>query len=208
MRDCSVHRKMFSSILASTHQMPVASLQLCQLSVYRHFWVFPGGQNRHWWKTTVLAELGSTFRSPVGKVDIQIRSVLCQQGKRRWVLQVANCVCYMWLSKWNKMVLDFRIFQTNVVASELWLSLAKCANKPLQSCPTLWTVTLWIVACQAPLSLGFSRQEFWSGLPFPSPGDPSNLGIEPVSLVSPALAAGFFTTRTTWEAHILAISSF
>ena len=40
-------------------------------------------------------------------------------------------------------------------------------------------VTLWIVACQAPLSLGFPRQEYWSGLPFPSPGDLSNPGIEP-----------------------------
>ena len=45
----------------------------------------------------------------------------------------------------------------------------------------------WTVAHQAPLSMGFSRQEYWSGLPFPSPGDPPNLGTEPVSLVSPAL---------------------
>ena len=57
------------------------------------------------------------------------------------------------------------------------------------------------VAHQAPLSLGFSRQEYWSGLPFPSPGDLSNLGIKPVSLASPALAGGFFTTRATWEAQ-------
>ena len=188
---------MFSGILASTQQMPVAFLQLWQSKVSTgQCQVFPGGQNRHWWKTTVLAELGFTFRSHVGKVDIQIRSALCQQGKRRWMLQVANCVWYLWLPKWNKTVLEFRIFQTNVVASEHWLSLATCANKPLQSCPTLWTVTLWIIACQAPLSVGFSRQEFWSSLPFPSPGDP-NPGIEPASLVSPALAIGFFTTSTT-----------
>ena len=43
-------------------------------------------------------------------------------------------------------------------------------------CPTL--ATPWTVACQAPLSMGFSRQEYWSGLPFPSPGDLSNQGIE------------------------------
>ena len=48
------------------------------------------------------------------------------------------------------------------------------------------------VACQAPLSMGLSRQENWSGLPFPSPGDIPHPGIEPVSLVSPALAGGFF----------------
>ena len=61
-------------------------------------------------------------------------------------------------------------------------------------------VTLWTVALQAPLSIGFSRQEYWSGLPCPSPGDLPDPGIEPVSLTSPALAGGFFTTRTTWEA--------
>ena len=43
------------------------------------------------------------------------------------------------------------------------------------------SVTLWIVAHQAPLSMGFSRQEYWSGLPFPSPGDVPDPGIEPVS---------------------------
>ena len=54
-------------------------------------------------------------------------------------------------------------------------------------------VTPWTVACQAPLSMGFPRQEYWSGLPFPSPGDPPDSGIE---LVSPALASGFFTTES------------
>ena len=58
-------------------------------------------------------------------------------------------------------------------------------------------VTLWTVACQAYLSMGFSRQECWSGLPFPSPGNLPNLGIESVSLMSPALASGFFNTTAT-----------
>ena len=53
-----------------------------------------------------------------------------------------------------------------------------------QSCPTL--MAPWTVAYQAPLSMGFSRQEYWSGLPFPSPGDLPNPGIEPGS---PALQA-------------------
>ena len=59
---------------------------------------------------------------------------------------------------------------------------------------------LWTVACQVPLSTGFSRKEDWSGLPFPSPGDLPNPGIEPMSLMSPALAGGFFTGSTAWEA--------
>ena len=54
--------------------------------------------------------------------------------------------------------------------------------------------TLWTLACQSPLSMEFSRQEYWSGLPFPPPGDLPDPGTEPMSLVSPALAGGFFTT--------------
>ena len=56
-------------------------------------------------------------------------------------------------------------------------------------CPTLETP--WTVALQAPLSMGFSRQEYWSGLPCPPPGDLSNLEIESMSLTSPALAGRF-----------------
>ena len=62
-------------------------------------------------------------------------------------------------------------------------------------------VTPWTVARQAPLSMGFSRLEYWSVLPYPPTGDLPNLGIETASLISPALAGGFFITSATWEAH-------
>ena len=68
-----------------------------------------------------------------------------------------------------------------------------------QGCQTL--VTLWIVAHQATLSVGFPRQEYWSGLSFPTPGDLPELGMEPLSPMSRALADGFFTTSATLEAH-------
>ena len=55
------------------------------------------------------------------------------------------------------------------------------------------------VALQAPLSMGLSRQEYWSGLPLPSPRDLPDQGIELTSLTSPALVGRFFTTSTTWE---------
>ena len=55
-------------------------------------------------------------------------------------------------------------------------------------------VTPWTVACKASLSMRFPRQENWSGFPFPSPGDLPNPGMEPTSLLSLALAGGFFTT--------------
>ena len=54
--------------------------------------------------------------------------------------------------------------------------------------------TPWTVAHQAPLFTGFPRQEYWSGLTFPLPGDLPDPGIKPQSLASPALADGFFTT--------------
>ena len=56
-------------------------------------------------------------------------------------------------------------------------------------------VTPWTVPCQVPLSMKFFRQEYWSGLPFPTPGDLPNPGTEPMSPASPALAGGFFTTE-------------
>ena len=62
-------------------------------------------------------------------------------------------------------------------------------------------VAPWTVACQVPLSIEFSRQAYWSGLPFPTPGDLSGPEIKPTSLASPALASKFFTTSTTWEAQ-------
>ena len=69
------------------------------------------------------------------------------------------------------------------------------------SCVQLFT-TLWTIAPQVPLSMGFSRPEYWSGLPCPPPGDLPDPGIEPTCLTSPALTSRFFSSSTTWEAHI------
>ena len=56
------------------------------------------------------------------------------------------------------------------------------------------------VVLQVPLSMEFFRQEYWSGLPFPPPGDLPDAGNEPASLISPALAGRCFTTSIIWEA--------
>ena len=66
------------------------------------------------------------------------------------------------------------------------------------SCVRLF-VTIWTGAHQAPLSMGFSRQEYWSGLPFSPAGDLPDSEIEPMSHTCPALAGRFFTTSTMWE---------
>ena len=68
-----------------------------------------------------------------------------------------------------------------------------------KSCPTL--VTPWSIAHHAPLSMGFPRQEYWSRLPFPSPGDLLGPGVESMSPATPVLAGRFFTLRASqaWE---------
>ena len=62
------------------------------------------------------------------------------------------------------------------------------------------SVTLWTITHQAPLSMEFSREEYWSGLPCPPPADLPHPGIEPMSLMSLASASGIFTTSATREA--------
>ena len=69
----------------------------------------------------------------------------------------------------------------------------------LFSCVWLFAIS-WTIACQAPLSMGFSRQEYWSWLLCPPPGDLPDPGIKPVP---PALAGSFFSISTTWEAPLL-----
>ena len=86
-------------------------------------------------------------------------------------------------------------FYTNLIVSRAHVCMLSCFSH-VQLFATLWTVT-----CQAPLSTGFSKQEYWSGLPCPPPpGDLPDPGIEPASLTSPELAGRFFTTNATWEA--------
>ena len=68
------------------------------------------------------------------------------------------------------------------------------------SCSVISDWAPWTAIHQAPLSMEFSRQAYWSGLPFPTLGDLPDPGIELASLVVPALAGKFFTTGATWEA--------
>ena len=77
-----------------------------------------------------------------------------------------------------------------------WCVVVVVGGLVAKSCPTL--ATPWTVACQAPLFMGFSRQEYWSGLPFPSPGDLPDPGIEPRS---PALQADSLPTELPAPKH-------
>ena len=95
----------------------------------------------------------------------------------------------------RKISLHLHIFPARILGSDCgvewqsWDLRCTCVLSCIQFFATPWTV-----AHQAPLSMEFSRQEYWSGLPFPSPGDLPDPGTEPTSPVSPALAGGFFTT--------------
>ena len=73
------------------------------------------------------------------------------------------------------------------------------------SCVQLFA-TPWTIARQAPLSMGFSRQEYWSVLLCPPPGDLPDPGIKPAYLISPALVDRFFITSATWEAPLTIVS--
>ena len=90
--------------------------------------------------------------------------------------------------------------------SQVYLPVSLCFM-PMPRYPQLFScvrlfATPWIVARQAPLSMEFPRQEYWSGLPFLTPGDLPSPEIEAASLASPAVAGGFFTTAVPGK-HIL-----
>ena len=107
------------------------------------------------------------------------------------------------ISKMYKQLIQFNTRKTNNLikkwAKDLNRHFSKEDIKSVQfSCSVMSdSVTQWTVAHQAPLSMGFSRQEYWGGLPCPPPGDLPDPGIKPTSLSSPALAGRFFTTNTT-----------
>ena len=90
----------------------------------------------------------------------------------------------------------FPEYQNNLLRNQ-----SVCVQAPLLSCVLLFA-TSWTGARQAPLSMEFSRQEYWGGLPFPPPGDLPDTGIEFESLASPALAGGFLTNEPPGKPYI------
>ena len=108
------------------------------------------------------------------------------------------------VKKWSSFIFltcSCLVFPAPFVEKTVFLilcSLASLCAKSLQLCQTLCDPMDW--AYQAPLSMRFSRQENWSALPFPSPGDLPDPGIRTAFPVSPVLASWFFTTSTTWKA--------
>ena len=90
---------------------------------------------------------------------------------------------------------DNTVFAFKKLRNEQFAAATACPLSRVQLFAIPWTIAL-----QAPLSIEFSRQEYWNELPFPPPGDLPYLRIEPASLGSPASAGGFLTTSASWEA--------
>ena len=114
-----------------------------------------------------------------------------------------NCFCFIWapFPQISFFVLAF-IFCIGCSGCLETVCLGLHACVWAQSQNSIWLfATLWTVAHQAPLSVGSSRQEYWSGLPFPSAGDLPDPGIKPRSPGSPTLAGGFFTTEPPGKPH-------
>ena len=116
--------------------------------------------------------------------------------------QLARCVDHQTFSTWSSKSMTVHLpYSLNDIFSQVRKLLPSCClllpAKSLSSWVQVFAAPL-TVAHQAPLSMGFSKQEQWSGLP--SPGDLPKPGIQPTFLMSPALAGGFFTTSATWEA--------
>ena len=140
------------------------------------------------WKGYILYD-SKYMNSGKGKTMEKIkRSVVARSWRRQGWISSAQRV-YFFLGQWNYTL--WYPYGIHVIKHVCVLSLF--SRVPLFA-------TLWTVAHQATLSMGFSRQEYWSGLPCPPAGDLLDLGIKPMSLASPVLAAEFIIPRTTWEA--------
>ena len=109
---------------------------------------------------------------------MELCSMLCGNLNGRGVWGKIDTCIYVWLS----------LFSVRLKLSQHCLLTGYAC---VLSCVLLFA-TLWTVTCPAPLSMGFSRQEYWSGLPFPPPGDLPDPGFEPAS---PTFAGRYFTAE-------------
>ena len=178
---CQFWLKIFHTNIVKQRVLFCKNLARLELSCAPNFGIqwgmmerFPLGVRQFWIEISVTPY--TTYRSSasyLNSLNVSIFTCKTQTTLNLW------CCCKDWINHWLYGVCVLSCF----------------------SCVQLF-VTVGSVAHQAPLSMGFSKQEYWSGLPHPAPGDLPNTGIKPASLMPPALAGRFFTTSATWEAHL------
>ena len=137
------------------------------------------------------------------------RGLECKSRKLRntW----SNRQIWPWSTEWSRAKATRVLQREHTGHSKHPLSTTQ--GKTLHMDITRWSIPKsdWLYPLHPKMEklyTGFFRQEYWSGLPRPTPGDLPNLGIEPASLTSPALAGRLFTTSATWEALEITISTF
>ena len=174
------------------------------LPAMRETWVGKILWRRKWQPTAVLFPGKSHGqRNLVGYSPL---SSTVQRVGHNWVtsLSFKAFKFIMWVAR-RKVVNSF-VFSSNKLPCKDLLLLATQNDNILrmctvpQLCPTL--ATPWTVACQTPLSMGLSKQEYYGGLPVPPPGGLPDPGIKPISPASPALASKFFNTEPPGKFHL------
>ena len=138
----------------------------------------------------ILCTLDPLYNCPLGSLGDWFQDI--QQIPDAWLLKslILNSIVF----SNSQCTSSYRLY---IISRLLMVLVCVCAQ--LLSSVQLFAIP-WTVAYQASLSLKFSRQEYWSRLPCPPPGDLPDPGIEPMSLTSPALVGKFFTSSATWEA--------
>ena len=153
--------------------------------------------------TVVLGSIGASLQFLASTEHHQHELDICASqggGTNQWYQGCLSCRGHCRVTGHRSCLLSIQTWFSNPLDTSVSYL---CSHAWVLSCFSRVRLfaTLWTVACQAPLSMGFSRQEYWSGLPRLLPGDRPNPRIEPMSHYVSCIAGVFFITSGTWEAR-------
>ena len=168
--------------------------------IFKFQWIFSVAQESH------ISTIHSPSFPPRWLLSSSLLTSNLQCLLLNLTLSSGKFLSILSLSKWT---VRYNILKVLLLHLVVYLLLCPHTLPVVCSVSCVWlSAALWTVACQAPLSMGLSRQEYWSGLPFSAPGNLPSPGIEPMSPVSPALAGRFFNTVPPGKPVILLLKKF